>query len=121
VQARDIGIGLLICLGCAACERTSPLDSREAAQRHGAVLISELGCGACHTIPGIAGADGNVGPSLARIGSRIYVAGVLRNSPDNLARWIQNPQAIVPGNVMPDMHIGEADAHDISAYLLSLH
>jgi cytochrome c1 len=84
------------------------------------MLINQFGCGACHSIPGIPGADGNVGPSLTRIGSRPYVAGVLRNSPGNLARWIRNPQAIVPGNAMPDMHIGDADARDIAAYLLSL-
>jgi cytochrome c1 len=65
-----------------------------------ASLIAKYGCGACHQIPGVEGADGLVGPPLTNIGSRVYIAGVLPNTPDNLAAWIQNPQSYVPGNAM---------------------
>lgn len=86
----------------------------------GAALIRYYGCGSCHSIPGIAGADALVGPPLDHFSKRIYVAGVLRNTPDNLILWIRNPQKIVPGNVMPAMGIDRRDARDIAAYLYTL-
>jgi cytochrome c1 len=52
--------------------------------------------------------------------NRTYIAGVLRNSPENMIRWIQNPQAVVPGNAMPDMGLTESQAADITAYLATL-
>ena len=86
----------------------------------GAAHILAYGCGGCHTIPGIPGARGLVGPPLTSMGRRVYVAGMLRNTPDNMVRWITDPQAIVPGNAMPDMGISAAEARDITAYLYTL-
>lgn len=86
----------------------------------GATLIRQYGCGSCHTIPGINGADGLVGPPLTRMGARIFVAGLLRNTPDNMARWLMNPQQVVPGNAMPDMGLSEKQARDVAAYLATL-
>jgi cytochrome c len=88
--------------------------------RRGAEWISAFGCGGCHTIPGVNGATANVGPSLARVADRTYIAGVLRNTPAELVRWIRAPQSIVPGNAMPDMGISDAQARDIAAYLYTL-
>jgi cytochrome c2 len=87
---------------------------------HGATLINYYGCGSCHTIPGIPDADGLVGPPLTDFSRRVYIAGVLRNTPDNLVAWIRDPQRIVPGNVMPKMGIDAADARDIAAYLYTI-
>jgi len=86
----------------------------------GPALITSYGCGACHTVPGVKGADGNVGPPLTRFGDRTYVAGMLRNSPSNLIRWIRDPQGVIPGNAMPNMGVGDAEARDIAAYLYTL-
>ncbi len=86
----------------------------------GAALIRQYGCGSCHIVPGIDGADGLVGPPLTKLGRRVYIAGVLRNSPDNLIAWLQDPQAIVPGNVMPAMGLNPSQARDIAAYLYTL-
>ena len=88
--------------------------------RRGARLIQQFGCAACHTVPGVPGANGNVGPPLARIADRTYIAGMLRNTPDNLVRWIRTPQSVVPGNAMPDMGVTDAQARDIAAYLYKL-
>jgi cytochrome c2 len=88
--------------------------------RRGAAWMTQLGCAGCHTIPGVRGAKGNVGPPLAGIGTRTYVAGMLRNTPANLVRWIRDPQAVVPGNAMPNMGVSEATARDIAAYLYTL-
>jgi cytochrome c1 len=71
-------------------------------------------------VPGIADANGHVGPPLTQIGRRIYIAGLLRNNPDNLVAWLRDPQRIVPGNAMPDMGMSEADARAIAAYLDTL-
>jgi cytochrome c2 len=83
----------------------------------GRIAIQRYGCGSCHTIAGIPGGDGLVGPPLNGIGYRAYVAGMLENSPDNMMRWIQDPQAIVPGNAMPNLNVSESDARDMTAYL----
>jgi cytochrome c len=98
---------------CGACGPASG-DGR------GVTAIRKYGCGSCHTIPGISGANGLVGPSLARMGSRIYVAGELPNQPDALARWIQNPKAIHPTTAMPVLGVTHRDAADIAGYLSSL-
>lgn len=88
--------------------------------QRGEKLISSIGCGTCHTIPGIDGAEGNVGPPLTGIGDRAYIAGVLANTPDNMIIWLKNPQAVVPGNVMPDLGLNDHEARDIAAYLYTL-
>src|SRR4029077_19106030 len=63
----------------------------------GATLIAREGCGGCHVIPGIGNAEGDVGPSLAGVGRRVFIAGMLRNSPDAMILWLQHPQSVVPG------------------------
>jgi cytochrome c2 len=86
----------------------------------GAELIKQLGCGACHLIPGIMGAKGRVGPSLSQVAERVYIAGVLRNTPDNMVAWLRHPQSIVPNNAMPEMGLTELQARDIASYLYTL-
>jgi cytochrome c len=86
----------------------------------GRAAISRYGCGACHAIPGVVAAHGQVGPALGGVAGRAVIAGRLANTPDNLVRWIQHPQAVAPGTVMPEMGVTEADARDIAAYLYTL-
>jgi cytochrome c2 len=88
--------------------------------KHGAKLIAAEGCGTCHTIPGIDGANGMVGPPLRTVGQRMIIAGVLPNTPANLIHWLMAPQSVVPGNAMPDMGLSARDAADIAAYLYTL-
>ena len=88
--------------------------------RRGKAVIRQVGCGACHEIPGMASADGLVGPPLRRIGRHTVIAGVLANTPENLVRWIQTPQAVVPGNAMPDLGLSPRQARDVAAYLETL-
>ena len=82
--------------------------------------IGRYGCGGCHEIPGVRGADGLVGPPLARVARRTYLGGHVPNTPADMMRWIQHPQAIEAGTAMPDMHVSEQDARDITAYLYTL-
>lgn len=86
----------------------------------GQQLIADYGCGACHDIPGIPGANATVGPPLDGWAERGYIAGALPNRPGNLVAWLMNPQAIEPGTAMPDLSISEQEALDMSAYLYSL-
>jgi cytochrome c2 len=82
-------------------------------------LVRRYGCGGCHTIPGIPGADGQVGPPLSDLIHRVYVGGVAINSPDKLAHWIVSPQQFSPHSAMPATGISEAEARDVAAYLYS--
>lgn len=86
----------------------------------GQALIETLGCGSCHVIPGILNAHGQVGPPLTQMARRQYIAGMLRNKPENMVQWLRSPQRIVPGNAMPDLGISEHDGRQIAAYLATL-
>lgn len=86
----------------------------------GRQAIRKYGCQTCHTIPGIPGARGMVGPPLETIGNRYIIAGELPNTPENLTRWIQHPHQVEPHTMMPDMGVTEQDSRDIAAYLYSL-
>lgn len=82
-------------------------------------IIRHYGCGACHTISGVPGANATVGPPLEGLRERPYVAGVLTNTPENLVRWIQHPREIDPRTAMPDTGITEQEARHVAAYLYS--
>jgi cytochrome c len=104
---------------CAAStSRIPPAQLNQGDPARGARLIASYGCGSCHTVAGVEGADGLVGPPLTGIGARMYVAGRLPTSAENLQRWIRDPQAIDPGNAMPNLGVTENDARDIAAYLM---
>lgn len=82
--------------------------------------IQYYGCGSCHDIPGVQGADGLVGPPLKRIALRVYLGGVVPNTPVGMTAWIRNPPGIDPKTAMPNLNVTEADARDITAYLYTL-
>lgn len=82
-------------------------------------LLIRYGCAGCHTVPGVPGADGRVGPPLGGLRARVYIAGSLPNDAGNLLRWITNPTAISPRTAMPVTGISEAEARDVAAYLYS--
>jgi cytochrome c1 len=112
-----------LALACGACDDDASRTARALTGGDpdtGKLAIRHHGCGTCHEIPGVGGATSHVGPSLEAIGSRLYLAGRVANTPDQLMAWIRWPQSIEPGNVMPDMAITETDARDIAAYLYTL-
>jgi cytochrome c2 len=121
--ARLAGAGALLAL-LAACGRGP--GRTEAARltggdpARGGELIRHYGCASCHTIAGIPGANSLVGPPLTGILRRVYIAGVLTNTPENLARWIQDPKAVDSLTAMPTLGVTPAEARDIVAYLYSL-
>jgi len=117
-------LGLILCLAACMPGPTprslvlTAVPGGDAAQ--GPAAIRAYGCGSCHTIPGVPGADAAVGPPLTQFAYRKFIAGMLPNTPANLVTWIRTPQAVVPGNAMPNMGVTETDALNIAAYLATL-
>jgi cytochrome c2 len=94
---------LLLTLLSTACSNQR-VSSGNADSVKGEKDIAVLGCGSCHTIPGVVGAHGRVGPS----------------QPSNMRHWIQHPHAVHPDTVMPELGITDAEAREISTFLYSL-
>ena len=105
---------------CASKVRQEAAELTGGDPDRGVTAIGRYGCAACHTIPGITRADGEVGPPLDRIAGRYYLAGHLQNTPANMVRWIQHPQQVEKGTAMPEMGVTDSDARDIAAYLYTL-
>jgi len=84
------------------------------------VAIRRYGCGGCHVISGVDDARGTVGPSLDGIATRAELSGGLANTPDNMVRWLRDPQGVRPGSGMPNLGVSEGDGRDMAAYLYTL-
>ena len=105
---------------CSSVGSTPPPQVPGGDPAAGAVQIVAHGCGACHLIPGIKGAEGLVGPPLIHWSRRGFIAGELSNNADNLVRWIVDPRAVEPGTDMPSTGVTDTQARDIAAYLFTL-
>jgi cytochrome c2 len=115
-------LALLLCMAAACTDRDAVLARRLTGgdPERGRAALDRYGCGTCHHIPDVRGATGTVGPDLAGFALRSYIAGTLPNRPTELVRWIRHPQAIEPGNAMPDLGVSERDATDMAAHLYTL-
>ncbi|HEY0156254.1 MAG TPA: c-type cytochrome [Thermoanaerobaculia bacterium] len=119
---------LLPILFLLACNREAPAPVTQTAAPaatvsvdEGRQLVSRYGCGVCHVVPGVEGAQGRLGPSLAGIASRPKISfGTVDNTPANLAQFIQDPASRNPQTSMPPMAITDAEADAIAAYLGTL-
>lgn len=115
--------GLMLAAALAVCACThggyEPVVSDGDLER-GRQAIAELECGACHVVPGVPGAWGRVGPTLAGFRSSIYIAGQHPNVPDMLVRFVRDAPSLAPDTAMPAIEMSEAQARDIAAYLYSL-
>jgi cytochrome c2 len=94
--------------------------STEPDARRGRNVIEQYACVTCHRIPGVVGANAPVGPPLQGMGTRGFIAGVLPNTPENMVRWLREPQRVNPMSAMPTLGLSERDARDIAAYLRQL-
>jgi cytochrome c2 len=102
---------VLVTVGCGG-GRTTQGDAQL-----GKELVNAYGCGGCHEIADVAGADGQVGPSLQGLRDRRVIAGSLPNTPENVARWIGDPKSINPDTLMPDLGVSPTQAKAIADYL----
>jgi cytochrome c oxidase subunit 2 len=104
-------------LAGASAPASTPTDPRA---RAGEQLFMSAQCASCHTIAGTP-AQGTVGPDLTHVASRsTLAAATIPNTPAQLAAWIANPQAIKPGDRMPDLGLSPGEVAELVAYLESL-
>jgi cytochrome c oxidase subunit 2 len=87
----------------------------------GRKVFETTACINCHAVAGTV-ADGRFGPDLTHLmGRETLAAGAASNTPENLRLWIQNPDAIKPGALMPAMNLTDRELDEVTAYLLTLH
>jgi cytochrome c len=114
----------MLAIGCGGSEPAGDTDSRVvpgADAGRGGRTIRAYGCGACHYVPGVPGANGRVAPNLTGFARQQYLAGgVVPNTPERLVAWIENPPALKPDTAMPAVGLSRAEAADVAAYLYSL-
>jgi cytochrome c oxidase subunit 2 len=92
-------------------------DEKEAAGRH---VFESTSCVNCHAVGGTNG-TGRFGPDLTHLMSRRTIAaGAAENTSENLRLWIQNPDAIKPGSLMPAMKLSDEDLDALVRYLETL-
>jgi cytochrome c oxidase subunit 2 len=100
-------------------------QSQPAAQVNGSVsepqrIFERMACINCHTVAGTV-ANGTYGPDLTHLMSRDTIAsGAAANTPENLRRWIRNPDVIKPGSKMPAMGLSPAELSAVAQYLETL-
>ncbi|MCG7393437.1 c-type cytochrome [Microvirga sp. ACRRW] len=111
-------------IGLAACsdqqEQAAIVQIADGEPEQGRAFIQSYGCGACHTIDGIRGARGKVGPPLEDYAQQHLLAGFMPNTPRNLIAWLMDPVSLKPQTGMPSQGVTETEARHIAAYLYSL-
>ena len=95
-----------------------PAPPSDPAYAAGEKLFTAKGCVGCHSLNAFNAPTGMIGPNLANVGARTYIgAGTLKNNDENLARWIQNPQLIKQGVLMPNLGVKPDEARSLVAFL----
>jgi cytochrome c oxidase subunit 2 len=90
------------------------------AATEGQTVFMQNACVNCHTIAGTV-SNGRFGPDLTHLASRDTIAsGPIQNTPENLKKWIDDPNSMKPGSLMPAMHLNDHDLDVITAYLSQL-
>ena len=103
--------------------------STELQQKGYDLFVGKGSCLACHTVEGTI-AQSKTGPSLTHFGSRTSLgAGLVENTPDNLALWLDNPDNLKPGTIMasnaiiyrdPSQGLTDSEIESLVAYLKGL-
>ena len=97
---------------------TAPAPPQNPAYAAGEKLFQAKGCVGCHSLNAVDAPKGMIGPNLANVGARSYIgAGSFKNTDENLGRWIQNPQLLKVGVLMPNLGVTPDEAKSLVAYL----
>jgi cytochrome c oxidase subunit II len=100
-------------------QRTPPAASVGAAAQ-GREIFREMTCVNCHAVEGTA-AGGAAGPDLTHLTSRHFIgARIASNTPENLRRWLRDPQQVKPGAKMPNFQLTDGQIDALVAYLETL-
>ncbi len=116
--------GLLLALVAVACAggTTAPADpvdvSRGDAAAGRQLFIQQ--CASCHTVASIPQARGRVGPDLSTYATQPQIAGVIGNTPENLARYLKNPAQVKPGTAMPNLGLTDQQVANLVAFMQGL-
>ncbi|HEX3273227.1 MAG TPA: cytochrome c oxidase subunit II [Gemmatimonadales bacterium] len=95
-----------------------PVPPQDPAYAAGEKLFLAKGCVGCHSLQAANAPKGMIGPNLANVGARSYIgAGSFKNTDENLARWIENPQAMKTGVLMPNLGVKPDEAKSLVAFL----
>ena len=94
--------------------------SMDTSVAEGRRVFETTACINCHVVAGTV-AKGRFGPDLTHLMSRDTIAsGAAPNTPENLRLWVENPDAIKPGSLMPAMNLSRHEFDLVTAYLLTL-
>ncbi len=99
-------------------DQARPADAPEGeAASRGQEVFDAQACAGCHTVRGTV-ADGDVGPDLTHVASRSTLAGLaIENTEEGRRRFVDHPQDVKEGNVMPDVPLTDAEVDAVLAYL----
>lgn len=114
---------VLLALLLAACKKTetAPIARQTGGDAaKGRQIVQQYGCTSCHQIPNVSGPQGMVGPPLEHFAPRPLIAGKYPNTPENLIKYLQNPQMADPANAMPNLGLTPDQCRDIAAFLYNL-
>ena len=100
-------------------QQAPPAEPKDDLAVKGKEVFTQSACVGCHTINGVSA--GVLGPNLTHFGSRTTMAaGIMGNTPENVAKWIENPAHLKPGALMPVLGLRDEQIKAVSAYLQSL-
>ncbi|RPI90150.1 MAG: hypothetical protein EHM42_01830, partial [Planctomycetaceae bacterium] len=88
-------------------------------------LVVDRGCLGCHKYRGRGGA---LGPDITYVGNNTVHNLDFHHIPDGTARTVEgwlfahfkSPQAVIPNSLMPELDLSNAQAADLTAYMISL-
>ena len=101
-------------------QQQAPIPSFTGEAAEGEKVFMNGMCSTCHTINGT-DAEGILGPNLTHLGSRQDIGGaVLTNTPENLSKWLENPDSVKPGVKMPKPDLSDEERSLLVAFLDSL-
>ena len=92
----------------------------DAPEKQGRMVFLKQSCVNCHRIRGVAD-RGTYAPDLTHLMSRETLAsGMIPNTPENLRKWVDNPQQFKRGCLMPAFGLSDRDAGLMVNYLETL-
>ena len=102
----------------APADSAKPAPAEDPLVAQGQKLFLMKGCVGCHSLVAYNAPQGLLGPNLANVGARTYIAaGTLPNTDENLAHWIRVPQDVKHGVLMPNLGVSEDEAKALVAFL----
>jgi cytochrome c oxidase subunit 2 len=102
----------------AAAQRQPAPEPADAKAQRGKQVFQSSSCALCHSIAGADFAGAQHAPDLTHVASRqTLAAGTLKNTREDLAAWIRNPQVFKPGTAMPATPLSQDDLDAVVAYL----